>query len=394
MTTSQISLGKKILFSSTIVLLVILSAEFIFRAYYAVKNKDAVYFKYGISFIKRKMTDKNTDPDIVGEALLNSKADEAFQNRKNTYNLPPKISAPETIVQFGYPTYINKYGLRNPDFELKKKPGITRIMANGGSFVAGMGVDDDNVWMRLLDEEVAKLSTNYEFILGEAGGGGTMSSVLYSMITRTVKFNPDYVIIINAYNNHKLVQTEKKYSVSWKISSTLYNLSLLYAAIKEKIGKLLYASNDFHLYNFNVRTSKGEVDRVVESYLVRLSQVYTVSKENNFKLILGLQPENIPAKMKHLTDLFNDKQIDYIGEKLSKQGYLSYYEFEYYLQGRFNRAMKEFALDNNILLFDCVSIFPEDKSGYFIDQIHPNAKGTAVIAKALTLFLIKNGIAK
>ena len=90
----------------------------------------------------------------------------------------------------------------------------------------------------------------------------------------------------------------------------------------------------------------------------------------------------------------DEKKIAGLGEVIKKAGRLSYYEFEYYMQGRFNLEMKRFAQENNILLFDGVSIFPADKYPYFSDEIHLNKNGTSLFEKSLYEFLMDNGIAK
>jgi len=89
----------------------------------------------------------------------------------------------------------------------------------------------------------------------------------------------------------------------------------------------------------------------------------------------------------------DENELAAIGKKLEANGYLTYYEFEYYTQGLFNMEMKRFAEQNGLLVFDGISVFPENKYPFFTDQIHLNQKGTPIFADALYAFMLKNDIA-
>lgn len=264
----------------------------------------------------------------------------------------------------------------------------------GRSFVAGIGVADKETWTYLLNQRLQSLSTRYEVILAERAGGATIDSVLSNLIDRTVKFDPDYLIVFSAYNNHILPRHSRKLSLGWKMSNFLYNISFSYATLREKAALMMYKDNNFWLYNYDIATTKREVDDLIKAYRKRLDQIYVVCKENNIEPILGLQPEFIPVALENLQDLLDEEEILRMGRKLERQGHLMYYELEYYLQGRLNLEMKEFADQEGILLFDCVSIFPKNKYAYFVDQIHPNAKGTLLIADELHSFLLKSNVVK
>lgn len=164
--------------------------------------------------------------------------------------------------------------------------------------------------------------------------------------------------------------------------------------VREKSSLMFFKDNNYYLYNYTISVKEPDVETALNAYRKRLNQIYTVCRENDARLILGLQPEFIPNGLKGLQNLLDEKKIAALGAQVKKKGYLSYYEFEYYMQGKFNLEMKKFAQSNNILLFDGVSIFPEDKYPYFSDEIHLNKTGASLFAKALYEFLITNGIAK
>jgi len=391
---NTLPLRKKVFFSLIVIAVFFLTLEISARVYHFVKYKNTSSFFYGKKFIINCIDSlKNrSSPSIYSYLRPEKQVDEIFEKRKTT-SFPVQVEEPRIQNLLGYPGYINRFGYRNIEIELKKYPGTVRIMTAGGSFVMSSGVDDSSTWEYLLNEELKKLPGKYEVING-GRGGGDINDLLRFLISVDVKFEPDYLILFSAYNNHKLLNQEHRLSLGWRISSFFYNISQFYAMLREKISLILYKDNNYFIYNFEIKLKKRDADDLMGRYRKRLEQIYTVCGENNINLILGFQPEFIPNGLKNLQDLLNQQELSLIGEKLEKQNYLTYYEFEYYLQGRFNIEMKKFAEEKGIFLFDGINIFPKDKYPYFIDQIHLNQKGTAILAKALFSFLIKNNIAK
>lgn len=395
MQDKNFSLLKKMFFSFITICIFFILIELGARCYYYIKCRNSHPFLYGGKFLVNLIKDRESfriynSYDHFSE--FNQRVDKLFEERNNR-NFPLAVREPTKNLSWGNFVYKNKFGFRNKDIELTKKAGITRIIFLGGSFVEGVGVEDSQTFESLLEEEVKKISDKYE-VINAGAGGANINRLLENLIEQITKFDPDYLVLFSAYNNHSLVRNNLKLSFQWKISNFFYNTSVFYSMLREKISLKIYKDNNYYLYNYQVSVKKADVDSLMGLYRNRLAQIYTVCKEKNIRLILGLQPEFIPVGLRHLQDLLDKGQIRRVEEKLQQKNSLSHYELEYYLQGRFNLEMKDFAEQNGILLFDAVSIFPKDKYPYFIDQIHPNQKGTSLIAKSLYSFLLKNNILK
>ena len=105
-------------------------------------------------------------------------------------------------------------------------------------------------------------------------------------------------------------------------------------------------------------------------------------------MIVGTQVTFIPDTYKQFSDLLNPEQVRIIEEKISKTGEVTDYEAQYYQMVLFNLEMIDFAKDNNILLFDGISIYPYPRRKYSFDQAHLNEEGAKIQAENLFKFLI------
>ncbi len=389
------SIIKKICFSLIITVLFFILLEFSARTYHYLKYKDIGVYSYGMKTLKGAIDDLFTSTkttDNYNYAEIEHMADEAFTKRMIKHDI--KERSPLTITQWGYPVRMNNVGFRGPDILINKPTDTVRIITMGGSFVNCVGVDDEYTWEVLLQKDLDhKAIGKYEVING-GEGAANVNHILIRLIDRVIELKPDYLIFISAYNNHSSLRSEIHLSLSWRLSKFMYNVSQFYAMLRERLALKIYKDNNYFLYNYKVRVTSQEVENLLKKYKKRLEQIRIICDENQIKPIFGMQPEFIPNGLAELQNLLDDRKIAQLSNKLNKQKELSYYELEYYLQALLNRELKRFAIENKLLLFDGVSIFPEDKYPFFIDQIHLNQKGTLLFAAALYDFFVKNNLVK
>ncbi len=87
---------------------------------------------------------------------------------------------------------INREGLRDRDYPLKKAPGTRRILFLGDSFTAGLGVKDAEVFTEILEEA---LGPRFEVINAGVNGYGPTQEYLF-LKTRLIHYRPDLVIMV------------------------------------------------------------------------------------------------------------------------------------------------------------------------------------------------------
>lgn len=381
-TTEQrdLTLSKKILFSMIIVVSVFLALELSVRVYHAVKFREKAYFFYGDKFVrnlinglgKKKLAEKY-GPDKASKA-----ADYAFLNRDK------------------FPLYsdYDKH-FRSWDYAIDKAPDTARVICIGASFVHGVALDDRETWPYLLGEKLNEDSRGKRYEVMSCSVMGSNINILLAELTRyAVKLKPDYLIVFSAYNNHHLIKMGYDVSPAWKLGHFFYNISRLYSTVRDKMALIL--SKDIYYFheNWGVVVSEERTERAFRLYRKRLEQIVTVCRENEIKPILCMQPMFLPENLKNLQDLTNEKELERLEGKIKTKGRLSHYEFKYYMQGRFNLEMKRISESEGLLLFDGVSVFPKDRHMYYIDAIHLNREGTAILAKELFSFCVQNNILK
>lgn len=387
-------IGKNIFFSLLLTSLFLLLLEFSARFYGYIKHGNPAVFLYGRGLVHemaKSIAGPSEKNDSSADTVkLEKMADELFERRFST-TCSPKTRTPGYEMLYGYPSYINRFGFRNRDIELEKDPGITRMMALGGSFVMCLGTDDESTWERILEKRLNATGNKYE-IINAGQPGYTINNLPIFFIEQAAAFKPDYIIFTSAYNNHRLLKPAQALSPMWRISNFLYSASYLYSILRDKICLLLYKDTDYTLYNYRIKIDQREVDGLISLYRRRLEQLYTLCVEKNIEIILCLQPEYIPHGLKDLQNMMDEKKMAYLEDKVKTKKYLLNYEFRYYVQGRLNLEMKRFSDEKGILSFDGTSIFPQNKRPYFIDEIHMSREGAAVFADELYKFLSNKGI--
>jgi len=390
--TSASSIIVKIL----LVLAFLFAIEFGARTYHFLKYKDPTVYFYGRNLIRNFIKNLGRQNKIADKTSANRdiEVDKIFKNR-SIRDKQIVLTKPHTEIIYGAPSYINAFGLRNRDIDLVKPAGVTRIIAIGESFVTCNGISDKETWENILEEKLNRGRGRYE-IINAGKGGDVIASHLANLINTYTALTPDYIILFSAHNDRAdLGAGGKKCSLTYRVSSFLYNISQFYAMVREKSSRFLFKDNNYFLYDFNIALKPSDAAQFLAIYKKRLEQIITVCRERGIRPIFGLQPEFIPNGIRRdLQNLLDEKKLEELAQKLKQQNYLSYYEFTYYMQGRCSLIMKGVADAHGVLVFDGITPFPEDKSAYFADEIHLNAKGASFFADALYAFLVKNDIAQ
>ena len=299
---------------------------------------------------------------------------------------PLTESVPTTEIMWGHSVRLNKHGRRGPEVSETTAPGTVRITMHGGSFVFGIGVPEGATIGRLLQEKLKASSEGtereYEVVnLGDAGAG--ITTVLRIFVREGIRLKPDIAIAISAYNNYRLFSSKDERSVLWHLSKGLYSTSLFYATLREKLALIIYKDNNVGIYNQEVAIPRENVPSALNYYKAALEQLAILSQDNGIRLVFGLQPVFIPAGYEDLQELANEGQMSVIENALERGAPLTYYEAIYYMHSLQIRAMIEVAEKYAVPVFDLTKSMPVDKYKYYIDQIHPNAQGTRIIADAL-----------
>jgi lysophospholipase L1-like esterase len=107
------------------------------------------------------------------------------------YDLRPNIRG----IFHGVPLRINAHGLRGPEIQREKAPGVTRIAVIGDSFTFGWGVAEEDSFPALLGRQLAEVTPGASFEVLNFGVPGTNTAMQEARLTRVVmQFQPDLVL--------------------------------------------------------------------------------------------------------------------------------------------------------------------------------------------------------
>jgi hypothetical protein len=113
------------------------------------------------------------------------------------WSLTPGVDDRITSMGVTYHVHTSRAGLRGPDYEPQKPPGIRRAVLLGDSFGFGLGVDQDSTLASILDRAVPDL----EVVNLSVSGYSTDQELLaYREIGRS--YRPDLVLVAYCPNDH------------------------------------------------------------------------------------------------------------------------------------------------------------------------------------------------
>jgi len=274
---------------------------------------------------------------------------------------------------------INKYGMRNVDFPLKKPRGTIRILGLGDSWTFGMWVKEKNAYLRKLESILRRENPAQSMHVINAGicSLNPEQTVKLVIDKKLMKFSPDIVMInIGPYcaesgipdsifrKNRFLVRAKEIYSDYFPYTYSFIKLRLertrKFRLIKDDVSKEVSLDLLKQAYMKKLYKDDNPDLRRLEQAIKDLDAIV---RENNSRLIVLILPI--------LEDL-KDYKYKYAHKKISlfcRQNDIRYIDFLPEFLGKDEREL--WASE---------------------DDHHPNKFGHQIIAEALYEFLISDNI--
>jgi lysophospholipase L1-like esterase len=237
---------------------------------------------------------------------------------RNEYVNGPNTKLDYKTAEFDYMHLYNDYGLRDHEFNVKKDTNEYRILALGDSFVEGVGTTADSSWVKRLEGMLNSKPGPVHYNVMNAGVHGSDLFFSYELLQRCLlKFKPDLVILdLNSTDNGEIVvrgdferfdsagNYHNKKGPWWQFAfGSSYMVRLLFL-------------NLLH-YNWSLQSPwQYREDQVkgIEKISLKTKDYYRLSKEQNFKFLLVLQPlqNELSDESNFLGRLKTDTAIDKI----------------------------------------------------------------------------------
>jgi lysophospholipase L1-like esterase len=274
---------------------------------------------------------------------------------------------------------INSKGFVGPEFDDQPTPGVYRIMALGDSCTFGSGywqIAYPGVLQRLLDEEAS--SRRFEAI--NAGIEGYNSSfALARLRDELLRYRPRLMVLYVGWNDlmktdpsNEAAVDEYRWLASWLDASYLVKAykKLLFIYLRPLVMRPITSERPGDAEAF---------DRFVPArYRSNLEEMVRLLRQHDVTVLLVTLPTVVRSGMS--TQELEAARVffPYFSDAYGVSRFLS-------LHRAYNRAIKEVARQEEVEVVDLAQVFDAllDKTPFFLDTMHPSAKGYVLIAETL-----------
>lgn len=133
-------------------------------------------------------------PIQVGPALVRFSETLGFE-------LKPNLDCRRRSSEYDTTIQTNSLGMRGPEVAMPKPDGVVRVLCIGDSFTFGRGVDHDETFVQLLEQQLNERNANASYELLNAGvvGWGTGNQLIY-LQECGIDLAPD-IVLLQMYKN-------------------------------------------------------------------------------------------------------------------------------------------------------------------------------------------------
>lgn len=297
-----------------------------------------------------------------------------------------------TLVKvMGAKTYfINEHGSRGVSFKVPKPSGVRRIVVLGGSTVFDLNAEEGSDWPHLVERFLKEKGHHQVEVINAGIPGHTTSDALGRLYTEIWQWEPDYLIIYEAWNDIKyfnslshdtplirLVKPSNPDADPFKTYQGtldyLFSHSQLYMRVRTKYFAWKHPVGSEGRFKEERKDNVGDLG--LAQFRLNLEAFVDVSR--NIHAIPILLTQGTLVSSTNTTE--DRKRIVYGYAGLSHEGILQAYE-------KCRQVILGVARDKEV---DILDLLPQlqGKSELFYDHDHTTPRGSEEIAKRIAGFL-------
>ena len=302
---------------------------------------------------------------------------------------------------------INRYGHHDDHYSVHKPANEFRAIIIGDSVTMGHGVDRSETFSNQLEKMLNEKNVKYEnHQIINTGVSGYSTFEEFEMLKRSIKFNPDFIVIgfcmndilesfvLNKGNggcevDYHGVMHIKNNPLNYLLNETGYGRLLqksriLFSKITKRKAKL---QENYSLRYMLTHLQNDHVKKAINTVLKNLENIYTYTKEKNLPVILVIFPYSFQLFDKDLTN-FNRILIDH-----AKLNNIDIIDFTPIWKEKLNNEhIVDFLKENSFLNDSIELLFRKRLDKYFLDDDHYTVDGHRIIAEKLFDYFLKNYI--
>ena len=286
--------------------------------------------------------------------------------------------APSIVSEFNNVAITtNSYGMRDKEYDFKKKSGVKRIAVIGDSVAAAIEVPAEQGYTEVLEENLNKHGDGDVEVLNFGVNGYGIEQELEMYKTRALVFDLDIAIFGYVLNDPLpspgLVSDFKRMDDQKMQSCKIYSLNLAVPCSVRNMMDSLRIVKFIHAHILQIRSKIGD-------------DVYTSLHKNNQSW------RNVEDSFREIGKISRERNITTIIFILP----IFYTDMDDYQYGWIHQKVADEARKNGLLVRDLREDFSsyksEDVRASQNDVVHLNVAGHQIAAKAIESYLMENGI--
>ena len=283
---------------------------------------------------------------------------------------------------------INEKGYRGQNFKMEKPEGIIRIIVYGGSAAFDMMVSEGKDWPHLVQENLRELGLANVEVINAGIMGHTALEAVGKLFAEGFAFNPDYVLIYNAWNDIKYLSSQKTVLRTLKPDVGHFDPRINYRNMLDRWlceGSQLYTVLRRIYYKKTLKIAKEGLIKEEEEHL-SISELnhlgfrqYQLAIEMFVDLARNFGAKPILMTQARLVDSANSsaqrERIDYHHVGLTHAALVDTFD-------RLDSIVRNVAVEKNAVLIDA-SAHLSGKAWAFYDHVHLDlgGKGSEALAQ-------------
>lgn len=286
---------------------------------------------------------------------------------------------------------INEQGYRGASFEADKPDGIIRVMIYGGSAAFDTKSTKGEDWPHRVQEKLRKVGFSNVEVINAGIIGHTAVESVGRLFTEGYAFEPDYVLIYNAWNDIKYFTSNQTVLRTFRPSLQGFDPRIDYGSVVDRWlceGSHLYTVLRRIYYKFKLKIGKegmkkaGDTRNSIETlnpigfrqYQLAMDMFVDLARNIGAEPILMTQAR-LPYGTKVLTPE-KKKRIDYHHVGLSHEALVETFD-------RLDAIVRDVAVKKETMLIDA-SASLSGKAWAFDDHVHVVPKGSEALAQLVT----------
>ena len=283
---------------------------------------------------------------------------------------------------------INEQGYRGPNFEVKKPDGITRIIIYGGSATFDIESTKGEDWPHRVQRILRESGFSNVEVINAGILGHTALESVGKLFAEGHVFEPDYVLIYNAWNDIKYFSSPKTALRTLRPSGRGLDPRIKYTNFLDRwlcegsqlytVLRRIYYKKKLKFGKEEMRTGK-DTQNSIETLNPGGFRQYQLAMEVFVDLARNIGAEPIlltQARLVHESnnrDSQQQKRIDYHYARLSHDALVETFD-------RLDRIVRKVAAEKGAMLIDA-SDHLSGKEWAFDDHVHVVPKGSEALAQ-------------